>query len=136
MADEFDAAVGDVRVRVKGLRSATRALQDAGSDMEDMRDLMHSLGMIVVDRARILVPYKDGNLQASIRAGRGKTKAVVRAGYNSKRLPYAGVQHWGWPERNIKQTLFLRRADQEKRGEVLMTFDEGLDKILKENGLK
>ncbi|MBS6102599.1 MAG: hypothetical protein KH751_08315 [Actinomyces sp.] len=136
MSDEFDAAVGDVRVRVKGLKDASRALQAAGSDMEDMRDLMHELGMIVVSRARVLVPYKSGKLQKSIRAGRGKTKAVVRAGYNSRRLAYAGVQHWGWPARNIRQTLFLRRADQEQRAQVLTRFDEGLDQILKENGLK
>lgn len=135
MAD-YEAASGDVRVRIRGIRKAIRALESAGADTQDMKDLMHSMGMIVVSRARGLVPYKSGDLHATLRAGRGKTKAVVRAGRNSKALPYGAVIHYGWPKRNIKPQPFLADALAQTRGQVLAEFDRGLTDLLRQNGLK
>nr|BFF13501.1 hypothetical protein GCM10025699_48040 [Microbacterium flavescens] len=67
-----------VTVKVEGLNKTIRALRQSGADMQDMKDLMHEIGTLIVNAAQ--PPVKSGALAGSIRAGRGATKAVVRAG--------------------------------------------------------
>lgn len=132
MADTFEVANGPVRLRVEGLRTTVRDLERAGADSQDMKTLIHEIGMIVVKSAD--VPSLTGTLAGTLRAGRGKTKAVVRAG--GARAPYAGVRHYGWPARNIDAAPFLLDAVQSERGEILDTLDQGIDQILVKNNLK
>lgn len=123
--------------QVTGLRSTLRALEAAGADAEDMKDLMHSIGETVASAARPRTPVGHGRhpgaLRDSIRAGRGKTKAVVRAG--SSRVPYAGVIHYGWPAHHIAPHPFLTEALQAEHREVFQELDEGLSQILREHHL-
>ncbi len=130
MAD-YEFTQGDVRVSITGLNAALRALSQAGADAQSMKDLMHSVGMVVVNGAN--PPALTGRLSASVRAGRGKTKAVVRAG--GARIPYAGVIHYGWPARNIAPNPFLSNALAAKRPEAFSVFEEGIQELLKKNGL-
>ena len=123
-----------VRIRVDGLRKTLRAMEQAGADAQDMRELMHSLGMIVVGAARPNTPTLSGALAGTLRAGKGKTKAVVRAGRAS--VPYAGVQHYGWPARGIDASPFLTDAVQSTRAQTFAALDEGIGDILKKNDLK
>lgn len=118
-------------VRVEGLRKAIRSLEQAGADAQEMRDLMHAIGTIVVNAAA--PPRLSGALAGSIRAGRGKTKAVVRAG--GARAPYAGAIHYGWPARGIRARPFLTDALRRKRGDVFRALDQGVAQILKSNDL-
>lgn len=138
MADVIELATdaGDtpVRIRVEGLSRTIRALQQAGAKSEDMRDLMHQLGTVVVLAARPMARRQSGAMAASTRAGRGKTKAVVRAG--GARVPYAGVQHYGWPARNITPNPFLTNALQATRPAVLHQLNQGLGKLLADADLK
>lgn len=127
---EYGTATG--RVRVKGLSKTVRSLERAGADVQDMRDLMHSLGMLVVNAAQ--PPVLTGTLAGTLRAGRGKTKAVVRAG--GARAPYAGVQEYGWPARNIAAQHYLTAALQSERSDVLRALDDGLEDILRKTGNK
>lgn len=129
---DFEVVNGGVRVSVKGLSRTLRALSAAGADAEDMRDLMHEIGMTVVRSAH--PPRRYGTLAGTLRAGKGKTKAVVRAG--GARAPYAGVIHYGWPARGITAQPFLINALRAKRGDVLRQLDDGLADILKKNHLK
>jgi hypothetical protein len=69
-----------------------------------------------------------------MRAGRGKTKAVVRAG--GARVPYAGVIHFGWPAHRIAPNPFLAESLQRKRPEVLDELDRGIEELLRKNNLK
>lgn len=131
MADDFEIANGDVRLRVSGLRTAVRNLERAGADTQDMRQLIFQVGMIVVRHAS--APVRSGKLDGTIRAGRGKTKAVVRAG--GARAPYAGVIHYGWPARGIQAQPFLVDALQAQRNNVLQALDTGIEEILRKNNL-
>ena len=126
-ADDFEVTAGDARVRVEGLGRTLRALAKAGADATDMRDLMHTLGLLVVTAAN--PPRETGNLAGTLRAGRGKTKAVVRAG--GARAPYAGPVHYGWPARNIPANPFLTDALQRTRPQLLATLDKGLTDLLR-----
>lgn len=132
MADVIEVANGPGRVRIEGLRRTVRALEGAGTDATDLRDLMHRLGSIVVDAAN--PPQRSGTLAGTVRAGRGKTKAVVRAG--GARAPYAGVIHYGWPARGIAPQPFLTDALQAKRGAVFAALDAGIAELLKRRDLK
>ncbi|QCR40302.1 hypothetical protein C1N74_07625 [Microbacterium sp. SGAir0570] len=132
MADITIFGTGSGRVRVEGLSRSMRALSKAGADAQDMKDLMHSIGSIVVDAAD--APAKSGALAGTIRAGRGKTKAVVRAG--GARTPYAGVIHYGWPARGISPQPFLTEALQANRSAVFAALEAGIDELIQKNGLK
>lgn len=130
-SDDFEIVQGDVRLRVEGLGKTLRAMAKAGADAESMKDLMHTLGMLVVNASN--PPRADGDLATTLRAGRGKTKAVVRAG--GAKAPYAGVIHYGWPARNIEAQPFLTEALQSTRPQVLSELDKGLGELLRKNGL-
>ncbi|SJM66823.1 HK97 gp10 family phage protein [Agrococcus casei] len=119
---------GPVKVTVKGLGRLNRALARAGVDAQNMRDLMHEIGMIAVRDAQGRVPVDSGRLRESIRSGRGKTKAVVRAG--GARIPYAGVIHYGTPDNAYQPSPFLLTAIQAQRGAILNRFNQGVGDIL------
>jgi len=130
---DLDINTGDVRIRVEGLGKALRAMSKAGADAEDMRELMVSLGMIVVHAARPRTPVLSSRLSATLRPGRGRTKSVVRAG--GARTPYAGVIHYGWPARNIAPQPFLSDAVTATRSKVLGALDKGIGDLLKKQNL-
>lgn len=111
-------------IKTEGLAKLNRAMIAAGNDAEDNRELMYRLGEIVADEAKALAPVRTGRIRDSIRAGRGKTKAVVRAGF--KTVPYAPVIHYGWQEHNIQPQPYLLQALQNKRDEVIRVFEDGV----------
>ncbi len=129
--DDFDIKHGDVNLRVKGLGATLRNMSKAGADAEDMKDLMQTLGQVVISAAR--PPHQDGTLAGTLRAGRGKTKAVVRAG--GARAPYAGVIHYGWPKHNITPQPFLLVAIRDTTPQILAGLDKGLGELLRKNNL-
>lgn len=132
MARGINISAGeDVQFRITGLRETLRAMEQAGADAESMRDLMHAIGLTVVHAAS--PPRVTGTLAGTLRAGRGKTKAVVRAG--SAAVPYAGPIHYGWPARNIIAQPFLTDALAANQARVLDQLDAGLGDILKKRNL-
>lgn len=131
MSDVIEYRDGGVRVRVTGLGAVTRKLSRAGAKAEDMRSLMHHLGTIVVDAAN--APVRTGNTASTLRAGRGKTKAVVRAG--GARAPGAGVVHYGWPARNVRSQPFLTDALQSRHAAIFAALESGINQLLIDNQL-
>lgn len=129
--DDFQVTSGDMRLKVEGLGRTLRYMSKAGADAGDMKSLMHTIGEVVVRAAK--PPHDSGALGRTLRAGRGKTKAVVRAG--GARAPYAGVIHYGWPARHIAPQPFLSTAIQQTRAQILHELDDGLVDILRKNNL-
>jgi phage gpG-like protein len=121
-------------IKITGLRETLRALEKAGADTGDMKELMHSIGEIVADNAEARTPRGTGRLANSYRAGRGKTKAVVRAG--GARVPYAGVIEYGWPAHGIEPHMSLTSALGDSQSAVVARLEEGLEEILRKNNLK
>ncbi len=114
-------------IKTDGLAKLNRAMTAAGIDSEDNRELMYRLGEIVADEAKSLAPVRSGRIRDSIRPGRGKTKAVVRAGFRS--VPYAPVIHYGWAEHNIEAQPYMLQALQNKRDEVIRVFEQGIAQL-------
>lgn len=129
--DDFEVVNGPMRIRVTGLRRTVRALERSGTDAQDLKDLMHAIGMLIVDAAS--PPSRSGTLAGTGRAGRGKTKAVARFG--GARAPYAGVVHYGWPARNIAPQPFVTDAIQSQRSDILRALEDGLEDLLRKNDL-
>lgn len=130
---DLDMTSGGVRLRVTGLSKTVRALKKAGADSADMKEIMHQVGMVVVRAGMPRVPIRSGRLAATLRAGRGQTKAVVRAG--GARARYAGVIHYGWPAHHIHPAPFLLEAVTATRGQTLDRLDQGIGDILRKNNL-
>lgn len=124
--------VESVRIRIDGLKELNAKLRAVGDDSQDMPDLMHRIGNIVITNAK--PPRISGEMGMTMRAGRGKTKAVVRCGYK-KRAEYSGVVHFGWPARRIKPQPFLVDALEKTREQVVVELTNGLNQILRKNNL-
>lgn len=120
-------------VEVKGLRETIRSLERLGVAASDLKGAMTKIGAIVADAGHDLAPTLTGALAASIRPGRAKNRAVVRAGGAS--IPYAGVIHYGWPGHNIEPNPFLTDALAAKQAEALTTLDAELRDLIRRYGL-
>lgn len=120
-------------LRIDGLRELNAKLRAVGDDSQDMPDLMHRLGTIVINNAT--PPRKSGELAGTMRAGRGRTKAVVRVGYK-RRGAHAGVVHYGDPHRNHRANRFMIRALDKSRPQLVRELSDGIDNIIRKNRLK
>lgn len=121
-------------VKVEGLRDLNRALTKTGADVEDLKDLNQDISQLVVQTAQSLVTVVSGDLRSSIKGNRAKGKAVVKAG--GARIPYAGPIHWGWPKRGIAPSMFLADAVDQNTEQITHKYQDGIDKVLRKNGLK
>lgn len=119
-------------LRIDGLRELNAKLRAAGKQTADLPDLMERLGQIVIDNAR--VPRKSGELSGTLRAGRGRTKAVVRAGYK-KRGAHAGVVHYGNPYTGTRPQPFLVDALRRAQPQLITQLEVGIADVIKKNGL-
>lgn len=133
MADSFQVGQGDVKFRVFGYRKAVRDLERAGVASDDLKKVMSDVGSIVVRNAK--VPQRTGRLDRTLRAGKGKTKSVVRLG--GARAPYAGVRNYGWPARNIPaMNPSLEDTVKASQQEIFETVENGIQDLLVKNGLQ
>lgn len=126
-------------VRIRGARELRRKI----NQMEDAVDTQaakaemkaaHLQGaQIVRDVAVGLVPVQSGRLRETIRAAGTVKSGRVRAGY--KRVPYAGVIHFGWPARGIQPRPFLYDALDRRRSEVMAAYERSVAEIVKKYDL-
>lgn len=119
-------------VQVDGLNKVINALQNLGVEVDDLKDAFQKIGNIVKDESVSLTPVLTGRLAASIRAGRSKNKATVRAG--GAAVPYAGVIHYGGYN-NIEGTYFLTTAAGNKADEAKSTLDSEIADLIDRLGL-
>ena len=120
-------------IKATGVKELRRELRRMGNDLEDLKALNLDVATLVSDRAKDIVPRRTGNLADTIRPAGTKTAGRVRAGF--KRVPYAGVIHFGFPARGIKPQPFLYDALDQRRGEVFDAYFKGVKEIQRKAGL-
>ena len=120
-------------IKATGVKELRRALRRMGDDLEDLKALNLDVATLVSDRAKDIVPRRTGTLADTIRPAGTKTAGRVRAGF--KRVPYAGVIHFGFPARGIQPQPFLYDALDQRRGEVFDAYFKGVKKIQRKAGL-
>jgi hypothetical protein len=112
-------------VQVEGARRLRSTMKRAGADMSQMADAHQQVGQVVISSAAPLAPRASGALAGSMRAGRTRASAVVRS-----RLIYAGVQEYGWPARNIRETAFLRGGAKASESVWVALYLRAVDRAL------
>lgn len=120
-------------IKATGVKELRRELRKMGNDLEDLKALNLDVATLVSDRAKDIVPRRTGTLADTIRPAGTKTAGRVRAGF--KRVPYAGVIHFGFPARRIEPQPFLYDALDQRRDEVLDRYFNGIKKIQRKAGL-
>lgn len=115
-------------VEVRGVKELRKTMKQAGEDLSDLKDVNQAVGNLVVGIAQGMAPSVSGALAGSIRASRAAGGVSVKAG--SAGIPYAGPIHWGWPRRNIKESLFLTNAAAQTEEQWVALYWEGVDKII------
>lgn len=105
-------------IEVHGARELRRALRTLPKEYRRELATIHKKAVKpVVDTAKVLAPRRSGRLAGSIRALGSQTMGQVAVG--KKAVPYAGVIHYGWPERNIAAQPFLEEALERRQDRVL-----------------
>jgi hypothetical protein len=122
-------------IKVAGLRSATKALQEIGVPRDEIKTAGNQAGDLVANQARTLVPVRTGALRNSIRVSKALSKVSVSAG-NNRRVPYANPIHWGWFKRNIKPQPFFIKALGITRDEVYRNYFSAMDRLIAKNSTK
>ena len=123
-------------VRIEGHKEVRKAINRLADDMDRnagkgaLKQMNLEAATIVKKVADGLVPTQTGALAATIRAAGTQKSARVRAGY--KRVPYAGVIHYGWPTRGIAPQPFLYEALDHSRTEIVRLYDERLLALIKQ----
>lgn len=120
-------------IAVEGLRETVRALEKAGVEVEDLKDVMAPIAKKAADVMETFVPVRSGALRASVRPNRAKGKAVVTVG--RARVKYAGPINYGWPKRGIKPADFTGKTDRVMDDTAARMLEAGLDDLLERNGL-
>lgn len=121
-------------VRVTGLRGVIRDLEAAGVEVTDLTATFADLARDAAALAASFAPQRTGRLARSIKAGQSKMMATVRAG-SAVRVPYAGPINYGWPDRNIKASGFMQKADRAIRPRVVPTIQAAIDRLIHERNL-
>lgn len=122
-----------VSVEVDGLRQLVRGLEQAGVELDDLKDVFGTIADYAAETAGRLTPHRSGALRATVRGNRAKNKAVVMFGRG--KVAYAGPIIYGWPARNIRGSQTIARTDTVLEHQVPRLLDEGLDDLLHKNGL-
>lgn len=109
-----------IRVRVTGVASVISTLSRFGSQASDLKNAFARIANKVKRDAIPLTPHSSGRLAASIRAGKGKSRATVRAGGASRASHgggvYAPIAHYGtYTHRSKGRRPFLTTAMSQNR---------------------
>lgn len=116
-------------VEVRGGANLRRTLKAASADLlNDLKQTHKDVASVVTPVARSRAPKSSGRLSATVRAGATQRAAIVRAG--SGRVPYAGVQEWGWARRNIRSQPFLSPAARQTESAWKLLYEKRVNEIL------
>ena len=130
MATDYSSAAGSLHAQVKGASQLVRTLRKAGYDLDKLKPANRAAADIVIQEALRRVPRRTGKLAGTLRSGATRKAGVVRAG--TKRVPYAGPIHWGWPQRHIKAQPYLIDAAKATEDKWALKYKEAVDQAIAE----
>lgn len=114
-------------VHVDGLKETFKALEAAGTDVNDLKDVMGGVATAAAEVMRGYIPVAEGKARDSIRPNRAKGKAIVTLG--GAKVPHAHVIRHTHPSR------FVERTDTAMETRAVALLEEGVNDILTRNGL-
>ncbi len=104
-------------VRIEGLKELQFALRQAEARLpRELSKVNKEAARVVAVEAQKRAPKVTSRLAKSIRPLGQQRRGIVAMG--SAKVPYASVQEFGWPNRNIVAQPFLYPAIADKTPEV------------------
>jgi hypothetical protein len=102
------------KIQVTGKESVIRAFDNVARDIDDLSDAHRAEADMLLPDVQSATRKDTGSLASAWRPDSIATEAQF-----VNDLPYAGVQEYGWSERNIEPTLAVQQAfeSNEKRTE-------------------
>lgn len=99
-------------ITIEGGRALRSSLRRAQPELLDELKVAHGrAAAFVSSAAQPRSPRSSGRLAGTVRGSGTRTAAVIRAGRAT--VPYAGVQHFGWPARNIEPHPWISDTAQD-----------------------
>lgn len=129
-----------VRIRVSGVAAVVSTLTRFGQKTGDLKRAFEKISARIKQDAIPLTPHATGRLAASIRQGKGKNRATVRAGGNSRMSHgggvYAPIAHYGTYTHESKgRRPFLTTALNMNRGYAKDQIEDEINSIISNMGL-
>lgn len=130
-------------VNVTGGRRLRSTMKKAGMDVKQLTAINKEAAGIVAGAAKVRAPLgkpgrkrgrgrpkAGGALKNSIRPGATTRAGVIRAG--GARVPYANVQHWGWPKHKIKAKYFISTAAKQTEPIWVKQYERKMKRVIKQ----
>ena len=133
-------AVSGNRIELEGLKEISKQLTLLASDDKSINEANYRAANTLLRTARPMVPVKSGKLANTLKAGKAKKYASVRAG--SARVPYAAPIHFGWfydkeyfIRKNIAPNPFFYRALGMVYTDIIDKYNNDMQNIIKKHKL-
>ena len=120
-------------ITITGVKEVIDTLNKLGKDLESNEELNKELSSTLSQKASAMAPRLTGALASSVKGNPSAEKAQILAG--SAAVPYAGVQEYGWPEKNIQAQPYLRPAVYNNLGYIIEKYNESIQKAIKQYNL-
>jgi phage gpG-like protein len=120
-------------ITISGVKEVTDTLKKLGRDIESNIELNKELSTTLSQKASAMAPKLTGALASSVVGNPSAEKAQILAG--SAAVPYAGVQEYGWPERNIKAQPYLNPAVRDNMGYIIEKYNDSIQSAIKQYNL-
>lgn len=125
--------MAEANISISGVKEVTDTLKKLGRDLESNIELNKELSTTLSQKASALAPRLTGALASSVKGNPSAEKAQILAG--SAAVPYAGVQEYGWPEKNINAQPYLRPAVHNNMGYIIEKYNDSIQKAIKQYDL-
>jgi hypothetical protein len=122
-----------IEVTVTGLKETLDSLKKVEGALDNLTDANRTIASTIASKASALAPRLTGALASSIKGTSDKDKARITAG--GDRVVYAGVQEYGWPEKNIQAQPYLRPAVQNNMSYIVQQYEENIQSVIKKYNL-
>lgn len=119
------------QLRIDGGRELRRTMKQAGADMKELSALNRQAAAVVAPMAQAQAPIgpaENGHIASTVRVGATQKAGIIRVG--SKRLPYAGVIHYGTPDGVIAPNPWVIEAAQATEPQWTEIYWQGLMHVI------
>lgn len=118
---------------ITGVKEVKDTLNKLGKDLESNIELNKELSTTLSQKASAMAPRLTGALASSVQGNPSAEKAQILAGSNT--VVYAGVQEYGWSEKNIQAQPYLRPAVYNNLGYIIEKYNESIQERIKKYNL-
>lgn len=120
-------------ITVQGLDQAKAAIKNLADSLEKNLTLNKELSDTLAQKASAMAPRLTGALASSVKGNPSEEKAQILAG--SVAVPYAGVQEYGWPSKNITAQPYLRPAVNDNMNYIIAKYEDSIKQNIKKYNL-